>query len=351
MRALEIVDPGPRATLQDAGRPGFRRMGAPVSGAADAPRWRMALAVAGAAADAAAIEFALKGPVVRAVGGPVRVALAGAAGRITGLDGARPLPALRSATLAEGETLTVGPVAGGAYGYLAVAEGIDAPVVMGARATDLRAGFGGWEGRALAAGDRLPLLGAAPAGPERVLAAPPPEPAGPLRVVLGPQRDHFTDAAVETFLSADWAVTPEADRMGVRLEGPRLEHSATGPDIASEGLTIGAIQVPGGGQPILLGVESHTIGGYAKIATVISADIPRIARLTPGARLRFGAVSIEQAVAARRAAESALTAALASVRPWTGEAGIDEAALRSANLISGALDALRPPPAAEEDTP
>ncbi|MFN3615054.1 MAG: biotin-dependent carboxyltransferase family protein, partial [Rubrimonas sp.] len=305
IRALAILDPGPRATVQDAGRTAARRMGAPVSGVADAPLWRLTQAVAGGPDGAACVEFTLKGPRIRAEGGALRVALGGAEGRITGPEGEAPLPALRSATLAPGQTLTVGPTAGGAAGYLCVQGGLDVPMVIGARATDLRAGFGGWKGRALQAGDVIPVAGPPPGGPEQT-ADPLPRATGPFRVILGPQQDHFTEDAVAAFLSAEWRVGSEVDRMGARLEGPRLDHSALGPDIASEGLTIGAIQVPGGGQPILLGVESHTIGGYAKIACVIGADIPRIGQLVPGARLRFAAVTADQALAARRAAAAAL---------------------------------------------
>lgn len=341
MRILVILDPGPRATVQDAGRDAARRMGAPVSGAADGPLWRLTQAVAGGPDGAAAIEFTLKGPRIRAEGGPLRVALGGADGRIAGPDGETPLPALRSTTLAPGQTLTVGPTTGGAAGYLCVQGGLDVPVVIGARATDLRAGFGGWKGRALAAGDAIPVAGPPPAGPEH-MADPLRAASGPFRVILGPQQDHFTSDAVEAFLSAEWRVGPEVDRMGARLEGPTLQHSALGPDIASEGLTIGAIQVPGGGQPILLGVESHTIGGYAKIACVIRADLPRIGQLVPGARLRFAIVSLEQALAARRDAAAALARALASVRVWRPDAGPDPERLASANLISGALDARAP---------
>lgn len=340
-RTLEVMAPGPRTLAQDAGRPGWRGVGAPVSGAADGVLWRLAQAVAGGPEGACALEFALLGPTLRASGGPVRLALGGAEGRVSGPDGeARRAPALRSFTLAEGETLAIGPVAGGAVGYLAVEGGLDLPVVMGARATDLRAGFGGFHGRALKAGDRLPLAGPPPHGPERALTAPPPPACGPLRVIMGPQADHFAAEALETFLAAEWRVSDEVDRMGARLEGPRLRHSEKGADMISEGLAIGAIQVPGAGQPIVLGIESHTIGGYPKIAVVVAADIPRLGQLTPGRTVRFAAVTLEQAAAARREAAAALARALASIRPVQGgAAAVDPAALASANLVSGVVSA------------
>ncbi|SEA68344.1 biotin-dependent carboxyltransferase family protein [Rubrimonas cliftonensis] len=341
VRRLDVIAPGPRTLAQDAGRAGWRGVGAPVSGAADGVLWRLAQAVAGGPEGACALEFALLGPTLRAAGGPARVALGGAEGRVTGADGeARRAPALRSFTLAEGETLAVGPVSGGAVGYLAVEGGFDLPVVMGARATDLRAGFGGFRGRALAPGDRLPLAGPPPQGPERALAAPPPPPEGPLRVIMGPQTDHFTVEALETFLAAEWRVSDDVDRMGARLQGPRLRHSDKGADMISEGLAIGAVQVPGAGQPIVLGVDSHTIGGYPKIAVVVTADIPRLGRLTPGRTVRFAAVTLAEAAAARRAAAADLARAIAAIRPVAGGAApVDLAALASANLVSGVVSA------------
>ena len=350
---LEIVSAGLRDLVQDAGRLHGRGVGAPVSGAADAPLWRLTQAVAGGPDGAAAIEFALRGPVVRAVDGPVRVALGGAAGRVTNAAGeTAPLPPLRSVTLQPGERLVMGPTTR-ALGYLCVAGGIDAPAVLGARATDLRAGFGGWRGRALRAGDALPLGGDAPIGSERAAPRAPADRAGrPLRVIMGPQTAHFTDAALETFLAADWRVTDDVDRMGVRLEGPRLAHSDLGADMTSEGLTVGAVQVPGAGQPIVLGVESHTVGGYPKIAVVIAADIAELGQLRPGDRLRFEAVSLAEAQAARQAAARDLAGAIAAVAPWRGAATVDADALRGANLVSGVVHAGAPRfPHALEDEP
>jgi biotin-dependent carboxylase-like uncharacterized protein len=349
-RMLEVVRAGPRDLLQDGGRRA-RAVGAPVGGAADPPLWRLTQAVAGGPDGAAALEFALTGPTLRARGGAARVALGGAAGKLIDPGGeARALPPLRSATLAEGWTLAVGPTER-AVGYLCVEGGFDADVVLGAASTDLRAGFGGWKGRALRAGDAVPVHGPPPQGGERQ-ATPPRAADGPLRAMPGPQDAHFTPEARTLFFEAEWRVTPDVDRMGVRLEGPRLEHSALGADMTSEGLTIGAVQVPGAGQPIVLGVESHTIGGYPKIAVVISADIGRLGQLRPGDAVRFQAVSLAQARAAWREAEAALAAALAGVGPARG-AAVDEAALRGANLIGGVVSAAAPrlPGALEEHEP
>jgi biotin-dependent carboxylase-like uncharacterized protein len=336
--ALLIRAPGPQTTLQDLGRPRARRHGVPLGGAADAEAHRLALALAGAPADAATLEFRLAGPSVAAAGGAVRVALVGAAGRIARADGrVEALASLRSATLEDGDALAVGPSAGAA-GYLALSPAPAVAPVLGARGTMLRAGFGGWEGRALRAGDRLPLEGPGPVGPERAAGWAPG--AGPLRVIMGPQEGHFTAGARDAFLSAAFTATAETDRMGVRLAGPPLAHSALGADILSEGLAPGSVQVPGDGQPILLGVDAQTIGGYPKIATVISADLPRIGRLRPGDAVRFAAVTLDQARAAWAAAEAGLAAAIAAIRPAGGAP--DAAALLGAELAGGAVDAARP---------
>jgi biotin-dependent carboxylase-like uncharacterized protein len=336
--ALAIRAPGPQTTVQDLGRPRARRHGVPLGGAADTEAHRLALALAGAPGDAATLEFRLAGPTVAAEGGAVRVALVGAAGRIMRADGrAEALPPLRSATLEDGDALAAGPGAA-AVGYLALWPAPAVAAVLGARGTMLRAGFGGWRGRALRAGDSLPLEGPPPAGPERAAGWAPG--AGPLRVLMGPQEDHFSPEAVAAFLSCAFTATEGTDRMGARLAGPHLAHSALGADIMSEGLAPGSVQVPGDGQPIVLGVDAQTIGGYPKIATVISADLPRIGRLRPGDGVRFAAVTLAQARAARAAAEAALAAAVAAIRPLGGAP--DAAALLGAHLAGAAVDAARP---------
>lgn len=338
MTALVVRAPGPQTTLQDLGRPYARRHGVPLGGAADMEAHRLALALAGAPGDAATLEFRLAGPTLAAQGGSVRVALVGAAGRIARADGrTEALQPLRSATLEDGDALAVGASAA-AGGYLALWPAPAVAPVLGARGTMLRAGFGGWRGRALEAGDRLELEGPPPAGPERAVDWAPG--AGPLRVMMGPQEDHFMPEALAAFLSGAFTATEGTDRMGARLAGPHLAHSALGADILSEGLAPGSVQVPGDGQPILLGVDAQTIGGYPKIATVISADLPRIGRLKPGDAVGFAAVTLEEARAAWRAAEAALSAAAAAIRPVGGAP--DAAALHGAELSGGAVDAARP---------
>jgi len=193
------------------------------------------------------------------------------------LDG-RPVPWYTSFRIRAGQVLDVRNCLRGLRAYLAVAGGIDVPVLLGSRSTCLVAGFGGLHGRALVTGDLLPVEN--PAGllsdlvdREVPLARRPRHPSSVrLRVVLGPQDDAFTDEGRHTLLESVYRVTPEADRMGYRLDGPRVAHPGA-PDIISDWIPLGAVQVPGNGRPIILLADRQTTGGYAKIATVIRPDL------------------------------------------------------------------------------
>lgn len=330
---LEVLACPVPASIQDIGRPGYRHFGVPLSGALDTVSLRLANALVGNPPDAAALEMRLAGPRLQAHA-PVRMALAHAEAIIERVAGQRePLPAWHSATLAEGDILKIGAVRGGA-GYLAVAGGFDVPPVLGSRSTYARAGFGS----PLREGMRLPVGPADLNTPElAVLPAPTFPSDAPIRVIPGPQREMFSDAAFATLVSADYTVTQEADRMGLRLAGPALTHIA-GADIVSDAVTPGAIQVPGDGRPIVLLADCQSVGGYAKIATVITADLPRLGRLLPGNTLRFATVNVEQALAALRAQESWLADTITCLRP-TQAGEIDLAALYDSNLVDGVVHA------------
>ncbi len=340
---IEIVDCPLPATFQDAGRPGYRQLGVPLSGALD-PEWlAIANALVGNPAPTVALEMRLLGPKLRART-PLSIALAGEfSARIEDATGqSRPAANWCSHTLAAGDLLQIGSLRS-AIGYLAVRGGFDLPVVLGSRSTYARAGLGGFDGRALRAGDKVKI--GAPQGLPSVAGATgisvhlPDAPvlrAGPLRVIAGPQRDHFTDATWQQFVGSEFTVSREADRMGLRLDGPRLEH-ARGADIVSDGVTPGAIQVPGDGRPIVLLADCQTVGGYPKIATVIGADLPRLGHALPGEALRFMAVTQAEALAARCEAASALAAIIASIAVLGPTLDLD--ALYSANLIDGVIDA------------
>lgn len=335
---IAVLDGGPASTLQDEGRPGHRAQGVPLSGALD-PLWlACANHLVGNDAAAAAIEMRGLGPRLEVGEGPLRLALVGpVAGRIERADGrSEPCAPWRSWTLDAGDRLIVGPVGGG-VAYLALAGGIDAPPHLGSRSTYARARLGGINGRGLKAGDRL-NLGRAEPGSERQ--APPfKHDNGPLRVLLGPQDDHFTEAALADFLSVEFTATREMDRMGMRLSGPRLVHRPDrGAEMISDGVTPGAVQVPADGQPIVLLADGQTVGGYPKIATVIAADRPRLAHVLPGQSLTFLAVDRAAARAAWRRQQECMAEWRERLAPADASPGLDEAALIGANLISGVVD-------------
>ncbi|NMG32892.1 5-oxoprolinase/urea amidolyase family protein [Azoarcus sp. TTM-91] len=338
---VEVLSPGAFATLQDGGRRGFRRIGVPWAGVLDRRLMRLANALAGNAEDSAVIECFDGGLQLAARGGAVRVAVAGhAALEIGSGEERRALPAWRSLTLAEGEVLRIRRMERGRLAMVAVA-GLAPAVVMGSAATYARAGLGGidGQGRALAAGDLLPAAAAAE-GPERVLPQPPGGDAAPIRVIPGPQADHFSAEALAALVAGEYRVTAEADRMGVRLEGATLAHAGAA-EIVSDATVPGSIQVPGKGQPIVLLADAQTAGGYPKIATVISADIPRLAALRPGETLRFAAVDVAEGERLARVAEACTRELLAAIRPLYAE-GVDLAALYACNLVGGVVHALGP---------
>ncbi|MCF8199940.1 MAG: biotin-dependent carboxyltransferase family protein [Sulfuritalea sp.] len=343
---IEILACNGAATVQDTGRPGFRHLGVPLSGALDGGLLHIANALVSNRPDAAAIELRLVGPRLRAEAATL-ISLAGAVdGRIEDAHGnSRVARAWASHRLGAGDTLILGAIRSG-VAYLAIAGGIDVPRVLGSRSTYTRAQLGGFKGRQLAAGDRLDVL---PSASQKIgdgetvaielqLPNPPLFGASPLRVLAGPQQEYFTAQARARLVEDEFIVSPQADRMGLRLAGPRLEHDPRyGADIVSDGVTPGTIQVPADGNPIVLLADCQTIGGYPKIATVISADLPRLGHALPGQKLRFAEVSIEEAQAARRQATKALTETLASICPTNAEFNLD--ALYTANLIDGVIDA------------
>lgn len=336
---LEVLSPGPLASLQDAGRRGLRRIGVPWAGVLDVRLMRVANGLVGNAEHTPVVECFDGGQQFAARGASVRVAVAGDAELEIERDGEREvLAAWRSTLLRDGDALRIRRLRSGRIAVLAV-EGLTVPLVLGSASTYARAGLGGIDGRVLRGGDRLPA-GAPRGGPEFSLAAPPKPESGPIRVVPGPQADHFHEAALEALLGGDYRVTPEADRMGVRLEGPRLEHAVSA-DIVSDATVPGSIQVPGNGQPIVLLADAQTAGGYAKIATVVGADLARVAHSRPGQLLRFAAVDVAEGERLARAAEAATRALLAAIRPLAGD-GIDMLALYAENLVSGTVHALAP---------
>ena len=334
---IEILECRMPASFQDVGRPGYRHLGVPLSGALDVEWLAIANTLAGNPSGAVALEVHLLGPSLRATA-PVTIALAGEfSARIQDAAGQwREACNWRSHALAAEEILVTGALRS-RIGYLAIHGGFDVPAVLGSRATYARAGIGGINGRALQAGDCLGVGAGAPAIQQR-LPQPPRPASGPLRILPGPQREYFTDAAWTHLINDEFTVSREADRMGLRLDGPRLEHDpAFGADIVSDAVTPGVIQVPGDGRPIVLLADCQTVGGYPKIATVVGADLPRLAHAGPGQTLRFVEISIEEALAVRRRAAAALADCIARIVPDAAELDFD--ALYGANLVDGVIDA------------
>jgi biotin-dependent carboxylase-like uncharacterized protein len=335
---LKVIRAGLFDTLQDLGRIGYMALGMPTAGAMDRIGLTLANALAGNPANTAGLEIGVMGPDLLIEAESARVALVGplSPSLIEG-DGASPKPieSDRSHLLKRGQVLRVGMVEGSSTAYLAVAGGFDISPFMGSLSTYARAGIGGFEGRKLAAGDVLPLKrGSAPAGDEHKLGGPFDYGNGPIRVIWGPQDDYFSEAGRQTFVSSEYKVSKEADRMGIRFEGPTIEHSK-GADIISDGIGPGAIQVPGAGLPIVLLGDRQTVGGYSKIATVASVDLPRLGRLLPGRTVRFRAITVEEAESLRREQETRLQRAIAGFQPARPAGGIDLTRLYEENLIDG----------------
>ena len=311
---LEVLAPGMLTTVQDLGRSGLQHLGVPVSGAMDPFSHRLANALVGNARGAAALEVTLTGPTLRFHDARL-VAVAGAWFELM-LD-EQPVPMATTFHVVPGATLRFGARRRGARAYIAVSGGVDVPPVFGSRATHLTTAMGGWQGRALARADRLPL-GAAPprsarafpGGPDanaRVVALGAVSEPWHVRVLAGPQDDLFVDGALESLTTNPYHVSVDADRVGFRLEGARLAHRA-GADIISDATPAGSLQVPASGLPVLLMADRQTTGGYAKLATVISADLGVAAQAAPGDCLQFHLVDRAGALRALVAREQFLLA-------------------------------------------
>jgi biotin-dependent carboxylase-like uncharacterized protein len=305
---IRIADPGPQTTVQDLGRTGQLRYGIPPSGPMDVRAFVIANRLAGNPDNAAGLECTLLGPRFT-VETACAIAVTGAEAPVT-VNG-EPAPQWTTLPLAPGDTVRIAAARAGVRGYVAFSGGLDVPLALGSRATYLRGRLGGVDGRALKRDDVLRLF-PAPRTPVRRLAGPelPVFEAEPeVRVVLGPQADRFTGEGIAALLAGAYEMLPQSDRMGARLAGPRITH-ARGPDIISDGIALGSIQVPGDGQPIVLLVDRQSTGGYTKVATVGSFDIGRIGQVKPGQRVRFRAVDVAEAHRLRGSWEATLAGVL-----------------------------------------
>jgi antagonist of KipI len=297
---IKVVSAGFLTTVQDLGRRTARQFGVTPGGALDRQAMRVANILAGNDENAAGIEVTFGG--MRLEFSDTRfVAWCGA--HFSARIGDRTIPAGRRARIAPGESFAIGPAGEGCRGWLAIAGGIDLPLVLGSRATDLRGGFGGLEGRALSDGDRLPLGSSSlPSGGGELLSSwaasrdwiSPAQRAPVLRIVRGTDWHRFDEKTLARLTTQTFQISAQSDRMGLRLEGSELARMDR-EDLISEAVTPGTIQVPPSGQPIVLLGDCQTVGGYPKIAHVITVDLPFAAQLHTGNTVRFREISLLEA--------------------------------------------------------
>ncbi len=281
-------------SVQDLGRFGYQQYGVPVSGGMDSFSLRVANILADNTEESACLEMTLHGPTLKALR-PCHVALTGA-NMQPSLNDQR-IEMWTAYPMKKDDVLSLRNAMSGCRAYIAIAGGFEVPPILGSRSTYLRGNLGGYEGRMLRRGDILRGGRAQVRNKVRYLS-----PEGlpqhleiiKVKVLIGPQNDFFTKKGIETFLSSEYEVTPESDRMGYRLKGPTIEHSGE-PEIVSDGVAVGAIQVPGSGMPIVAMRDAQTTGGYPKIANVTSVDVDRMAQLKPGDKVRFEKVELEEA--------------------------------------------------------
>lgn len=311
--SITVLNSGLLTTVQDLGRIGYQQFGVSVSGVMDPRSTAIANILVGNEEGEAVLECTMMGPHLQFDRANCIAITGGDLGPT--LDG-QPIPSYRAIQVGAGQVLRFTAPKQGCRAFLAFAGGLDIPPVMGSRSTYMKAKIGGFQGRKLEKGDKLPFrapkaqlknLNIRFLSPEFV-----PRSEYTLRVIPGPQDDYFTQEGMDTFLNQIYTVTPEFDRMGCRLDGPVIQHKAGG-DIISDGIAFGAIQVPSAGKPIVMLADRQTTGGYTKIANVISVDFRILAQLKAGDNVRFQPVSIsfaQEALLAQRAALKTLRSAL-----------------------------------------
>lgn len=295
MPSVIIKSAGMLTTVQDKGRYGYQRYGMPIAGAMDLFSLRLANALVGNNADAACLETTFTGPEIHfTADGAVALTGADMGPAVNGV----PVSINKVLKVVSGDTLSFSGLKNGFRTYIAFAGGINVPEVMGSRSTYLRANLGGFAGRALEAGDELPLgetrgMIRETAIPEGLI--PRYQPDQTIRIISGPEVSRFTMDGIHSFLTSEYRITEKSDRMGYRLSGKAVTHTEAGADIISSGISRGTVQVPGNGQPIILMADRQTSGGYTRIACVISADLTLVAQMKPGDIIRFREITIDKA--------------------------------------------------------
>ncbi|MEA1963760.1 MAG: biotin-dependent carboxyltransferase family protein [Candidatus Aerophobetes bacterium] len=295
---LEVLEPGLLTTVQDSGRFGYQKYGVPVSGGMDTFSLKIANLLVANSINEGVLEITGLGIVKLKILNNTAVALTGA--DLTPMIDTSPLPMWRATEVKKGKILSLGGAKRGFRAYLSVAGGIDIPLVLGSRSTYCKAKIGGIEGRPLRKGDIISSFlpgqsleeiarrylpeDSVPDLPEEIEA----------RVIMGPQDDYFKPEGIQTFLNSWYSVSPESDRTGYRLRGPRITHKDK-TDIITDAIPLGAIQVPGDGLPIILMADRGPTGGYPKIACILSVDVDKVGQLKPGDKIKFKKIDIKEA--------------------------------------------------------
>lgn len=327
---IRIDSNGPLNCVVDGGRRGLMGTGISRSGPMDAYAHAISNWMVGNAGDAAALEISIF-PFRITLENDAVIALTGAVGPIESSAG--DVPPWWCMRMAAGDQITVSPPHAGARCYLAIAGGIDVPAVLGSRSTDLKAGFGGHEGRGLRRGDRLAAMPAADAADDQPYGTVPPQVLellpelrrGEVKVRYLPAAEHhwFSPASLEAFNSSLYKLSTDSNRTGAKLQGHRLETSFK-VELRSHGIVPGTVQVPPHGQPIVQLAEANTCGGYPKIGTVIEADRWRLGQLRPGMHLRFQEVDLQEAIEALQRQRESLVAVRRSIAIATGRPTMHE---------------------------
>ena len=292
---IRILKGGMLTTVQDSGRPGYQSQGFGVSGVMDRRSFKIANLLLDNPENEAVLEFTLLGPTLEFTSETI-IAITG--GDFQPQVNGKPVKMYTALYMHRGDILSFRGCRTGSRGYIAFSSYLEIPVVMGSRSTNIKCGLGGFKGRRLLDGDYISFRAKRRYLPyflsrsldlnefdqDNIT----------LRVIIGPQDDAFTAAGKETFLSSEYVVTSEFDRMGCRLEGPFIASKST-TDIISDGIAFGSVQVPSHGKPIILLADRQTTGGYAKIATVISVDMPKLVQRKTDHKVKFQAVTVEEA--------------------------------------------------------
>lgn len=297
MEYVSVLRPGLLTTVQDLGRPMYRAMGVSASGAMDALSLRLANILVGNEEGTAALEVTIVGPHLQFQSDGV-IAITG--GNLSPVLNGQVVSMWKALRVKQGDELRFGKYIDGCRAYIAFSGGIQTPSVMGSRSTFTRGNYGGMEGRALEAGDRLPLgptnyeVGDLVGRRLRTADIPDFKTTRPVQFILGPHHQEFAEKSVAAFLHEAYTVSNESDRMGYRLQGPIMEH-LNSPDIISDFITVGTIQVPGSGQPIIHMADCGTSGGYTKMGVIITTDLSYVAQRKPGDNIQFQPIEMAEA--------------------------------------------------------